>query len=445
MSGIGSAVQADAFDAAVVGAGFAGLTAARELAHAGKRVLVLEGRDRIGGRTWLTERMGLDLELGGTWVHWVQPFVWSELRRYGIGIVPSPTPQSAYWWDGRRAEQGSPDALLALLDEPNRLLTARAREIFPLPFSPLSSPALDEVDETSVQEQIARLNLSAEQRSLLESFWTLNFNGRLTQASYATALRWAAWTSGDWRINFEACASYKVAGGTRALAEAIRADTDATFELAADVRRIEMTEDGVTVRIADGREYHANDAIVTVPLHALGRIEFEPTLSETRRTAIERGQVGLGTKVWFTLEGEREHFVALGGADWTLNFFQSEYTHGGRTYVIGFGPDASAIDVGDREAVQAVLRRLVPDAVVLESTGHDWVGDPLSQETWPVHRPGFLTGSLAELQQASGRVHLAGSDLANGWSGFIDGAIESGLTAARRVLSGASQEALVLR
>lgn len=93
-------MNASRYDVIVIGAGFAGLTAARELSRAGRRVVVLEARDRIGGRTWLDERMGLDLELGGTWVHWTQPHVWAELARYGIGLTPSPEPQNASWWNG---------------------------------------------------------------------------------------------------------------------------------------------------------------------------------------------------------------------------------------------------------------------------------------------------------------------------------------------------------
>ena len=94
------------YDVIVVGAGFAGLTAARELSHAGRRVAIVEARDRIGGRTWLTQRMGLNLELGGTWVHWTQPYVWAELRRYGIGLAPSPVHEKASWWNGQEAVHG---------------------------------------------------------------------------------------------------------------------------------------------------------------------------------------------------------------------------------------------------------------------------------------------------------------------------------------------------
>ena len=64
---------------------------------------------------------------------------------------------------------------------------------------------------------------------------------------------------------------------------------------------------------------------------------------------------------------------------------------------------------------------------------HDWVADEFAGETWPMQRAGQLTESLAELQRPEGSVFLAGSDYANGWAGFIDGAIESGMQSARDV------------
>ena len=75
----------DRYDVIVVGAGFAGATAARECATRGLRTLVLEGRDRIGGRTWTkTFSDGEIVDVGGHFVHWFQPHVWAEITRYGL-------------------------------------------------------------------------------------------------------------------------------------------------------------------------------------------------------------------------------------------------------------------------------------------------------------------------------------------------------------------------
>jgi monoamine oxidase len=72
----------DAYDVVVIGAGYCGLTAARNAAIEGLRVLLLEGRDRIGGRSWSSNIGGYPFEMGGTWVHWGQSNVWREILRY---------------------------------------------------------------------------------------------------------------------------------------------------------------------------------------------------------------------------------------------------------------------------------------------------------------------------------------------------------------------------
>ena len=71
-------------DVVVIGGGFAGVTAAREATLAGASTLLLEARDRLGGRTWTHRWNDTDVELGGGWVHWHQPHVWSEITRAGL-------------------------------------------------------------------------------------------------------------------------------------------------------------------------------------------------------------------------------------------------------------------------------------------------------------------------------------------------------------------------
>src|ERR1700758_790036 len=108
----GGRARADA-DVVVIGAGFAGLVAARELGRAGLGVLVLEARDRVGGGTWADRQLGHDLELGGTWVHWVQPHTWAEMTRYGRQVTRSPAVEEAYWLGAGGARRaGTPDEVM---------------------------------------------------------------------------------------------------------------------------------------------------------------------------------------------------------------------------------------------------------------------------------------------------------------------------------------------
>lgn len=422
-----------ATDVIVIGAGFAGLTAARELTARGLTVRILEGRDRIAGRTWVENRMGRDLELGGTWVHWIQPHVWAEMTRYGIGVVAGPEFKTAYWWANGERHEGPAERVLEIIDEPNRRLLEQARELIPLPYQPLSNPAVKGVDHESISSRIDSLGLDEQARQLMRTFWSLNFNGRIENAAFTQALRWCSAASGDWMLMFEACATFKVQGGTGALAAAMLAETGDDLHLNTVVTKVEQHDDGATVTAADGTAHSARAVIVTLPLNALATVEFSPALSGGKQAAASRGQAGLGAKLWIKVKGTWDRFVAFGAEDWPINFVQSEYFDEDSTTLVAFGPDGMAVDVFDAIAAQALLEKLVPGIEVLEVTGHSWIGDGCSRSTWPMHYTGYLSQSLEEMQRPEGRVFLAGSDYASGWGGFIDGAIESGFTVSRAV------------
>jgi hypothetical protein len=103
------------------------------------------------------------------------------------------------------------------------------------------------------------------------------------------------------------------------------------------------------------------------------------------------------------------------------------------TTLIAYGPPVG-LDTADNDAVQTALRRLLPKADVLAVSGYQWNEDPYSKGTWAFYRPGQVTHGLREMQ-AEGPIFFANSDIANGWRGFVDGAIESALTAAPRFAS----------
>src|SRR5918997_2720653 len=95
------------YDVAVIGGGFAGVTAARDAELRGRRTLLLEARDRLGGRTWTAPWNGLAIEYGGGWVHWHQPHTWSEITRAGASVEVSEDADVAAWYVGAARRTGT--------------------------------------------------------------------------------------------------------------------------------------------------------------------------------------------------------------------------------------------------------------------------------------------------------------------------------------------------
>jgi monoamine oxidase len=176
-------------------------------------------------------------------------------------------------------------------------------------------------------------------------------------------------------------------------------------------------------------------AVVAVPLNTLRAVDFVPGLEPTKQSAVQQGQASRGVKLWAHVRGEPEPVFSMAPDDEPITFLVTGQTlDDGSQLVFGFGPDARRLPPGNEQAVRRAIADLLPPQARIEAvTAHDWCADEFSRGTWSVFRPGQLTGSLAALQAPHGRVVFAGSDVANGWNGFLDGAIESGLTTARLV------------
>lgn len=426
-------------DVAVIGAGFAGVTVARELAQRGHRVTVLEARDRLGGRTWMRPSpLGRELELGGTWVHWIQPFVWAEIARYGLKLVASPAPESVVISGGGKAREEPADRLFELLDDALMEFLAGSRDLLPQPydFHPLSDD-LKRLDAVSVTDRIVELNLDDDTAALLRAFWALNFNGDPEDSAYTQALRWAALSAGDWKLLFEACSTYKLVKGTRALVEAIAADAKgAEFHFDTTVSAVDDSGDIAVVTLSDGRTITARRVVVTVPIGALNSISFTPPLARDLQAVADEGQASRGIKVWARIRGEVKPFGALAAdIDSAFTFLLYEYAIDGDSLVVAFGPESGRLDATNPRAVEAELRKWRPEIEVVAVDSHDWTDDPLSRQTWPMLRPNQLNAVLSAAGGTDRAVRLLGSDYARGWAGFIDGAIESGLAGARQIIN----------
>ena len=420
-------------DVIVIGGGFAGVTAARELGNAGRSCLLLEARDRLGGRTWTSELAGVDVELGGGWIHWLQPHVWAETTRYGIEVTESPEPDRCVWLvDGER-RSGDLAEFDALLDRGVERFCAGFEDVLDHPYDPLrAAEAVESIDDLSEQDRLERLELSAEERAILSGQLATNSHSPCKSGGLVSALRWFAPAKWSNPLTQDAIARFKLKTGTRSLVEAIAGDSGAEVRLSTPVASVEQNGNGVVVTARGGEAFTASVAIVAVPLNVLSEIQFAPELSEGKRAAAAEGQASRGAKVWISVRGKLGKVYATAADNAPFSWIQSEYDLPDGQLLVGFAPDAEKLDGNDLNGVRSAIRDFFPEVEVTGTYAHDWVTDEFSLGTWGFFRPSQTSRYLRELQRPEGRMVLAGGDIANLWGGFIDGAIESGLTAARQ-------------
>jgi pseudooxynicotine oxidase len=421
------------YDVAVIGGGFAGVTAAREAALRGRSVLLLEARDRLGGRTWSADWGPTHpgrIEYGGAWVHWHQPHTWSELSRAGLAVELGDDAQVAGWYvDGDRRE-GTITERDAIARRGWDAFVDGVQTALPLPHDPLFALAqLSRFDRLTIAERVAQLELGDEEREVLVAELESLAHAPLDDAGAVSVLRWHALSGYSLALTQYTGGRVTIARGTGALLEAIARAAPVERRLGTEAVTVAQHDGRVEIETADGGGCTARAVVVAVPVNALGAIEFTPSLSEAKQAAIALGQASRGIKIFIHASGEPvwQNTIRPGHP---FGYLDTEAIFDdGTQLLIGFGVDAERCSADDLPSVQRQLDEILPGYRVLAATAHDWLADRFSGGTWAIHRPGWYEHHHAAMQTAEGRVVLAGSDIANGWAGFIDGAIESGLRA----------------
>jgi monoamine oxidase len=417
----------------VVGGGFAGVTAAREIALRGRSVLLLEARDRLGGRTWSADWNGIPIEYGGGWVHWHQPHTWSEITRAGLKVELSEDAQRAHWWVGDERREGTIAERDAIAERGWNRFVEGVGEALPNPYDPLL--ALDELvrfDLLTIAERLAELELDEEGRAVLEAELESLASAPLEDAGAVSVLRWHALSGYSLALTQYTGGRVTLAAGTGALLQAIASAAPVEARLDTPVAAVRVRGARVEVETRTGELHDGAAAVVAVPLNVLGTIEFAPALSEGKQEAIAAGQTSRGLKIFLRTRGGDVLDNAIRPRH-PFGYLDTELLLGaGEQLQIGFGIDAERCDP---RGLQRDLDEILPGYELVDATWHDWLADEYARGTWAIHPPRWYTRHHAEMRRPEGRVILAGSDLANGWAGFIDGAIESGLEAGARAVS----------
>jgi nicotine oxidoreductase len=431
------------YDVIVIGAGFAGATAARQCATAGLRTLVLEGRDRVGGRTWTSQTSeGELIEIGGTYVHWLQPHTWSEISRYGLDadIEPAvkeqpehllaPSEDGLAWYDfvkhGTHAAE-----LFDRFFEPSW-------NVVPRPFDPLyAGDVVEETDKLTIRDRLDQLNLSPVDDAYLAGVFAGESGVDVSEASFLTMLRWWSLAGHNGEAFEEALFGYKLTGGTGGLLNAIISDGASEVRFNEKVTEVVNQNDGVIVTTATGDTYSAKAAVVATTTGIWPRIKFIPPLAPEKLEAAKEGmQVPRGSKIIAIIRGESRRFYVQPRAGHPIAFMWTNHIRpGGEQLVTIFGTPALK-DATDPVEVALAVKDLLPDVEIVESVVGTYLDDDeFAAGGWPFAKPGQLTrfAPYKKFSEPEGRLVFATSDIAAGWSGFIDGAIESGLRAARNV------------
>ena len=279
----------DEQDVIVVGGGLAGLTAARELRHAGRRVLVLEGRDRLGGRAFTSQFAGNQVELGGAFVHWFQPHIFAELTRYGIGFEPPPEPTRWSYISQGQVHHSTVADLMPRVSELFERCFADARATMPLPYQPLAVPdAVAALDHLSIQDRLDQSDFTAEERDLLNPTLATSCSAPCSDGALTAMIRWFSLPGWNFGLMLDAVGIYPLR--TADLVEALAADARPEVRLSTPVAAIEQRDERVTATTRGGEAFTAPVVIVAVPLNTLAMIHFAPALASEKRAVADQGR-----------------------------------------------------------------------------------------------------------------------------------------------------------
>ena len=392
----------------VVGAGFAGLAAAEALHRNGAEVVVLEARDRVGGRVWSEDFAGGVAERGAEFVFPSDDVLHATAERLGLRLARKGTQY------GDREPRGGAPVAVANLEAAVRLLR----------------PAADATTEGSVADALASLRLEEAVREAIQA--------RVEVSSGHPADDLDASVLAETGAGFGRFDTYGVEGGNGRLAEALAAPLGAGLQLRAPVEAIQWNERSVRVHAA-GHELEADRAVVAAPATAVSRIRFESPLPEAKTRALAAVRYGQAAKLHVVLRENAPPSAILAVPDRYWSYTQ--LTADGRpgpllTAFAGTTGALESLRVADGPAHWlARARELRPDLQleeehVLLTTWHD---DPWTHGAYSARSRTSPLDS-AELARPVGALAFAGEHTAGELHGLMEGALRSGLRAAADIL-----------
>ncbi|KAK2141631.1 hypothetical protein LSH36_1064g00049 [Paralvinella palmiformis] len=450
--------QSKEVDVIIVGAGLSGLSAAKRLREHGVSVLVLEARDRVGGRTYTKELEDCGwLDVGASYVGPMQTNILGLASEMGVKTYKvSSKGLYVFFFKGKALkypDQWPHSNPIVWLDCNNmiRELDHMSEEV-PVE-QPWTAPKAQLWDHMTAQQWLESVCWT---RAAME--WGRQFvHSVITVEPWEVSLLWLLWyvnsaggVDSIWELE-DAAQDSKFVGGSQQISKKLAERFEGSIKLNSPVVDIVQSEGWANVVTKNGNQYKCSYVIVAIPPWLQAQIHYEPPLSANKRQLLQKMPMGscIKTQTYYKEAFWKEkgfNGVTATVDDTMLVGDTIDDTHDDSKYpaLTGFIMASMAHTANRMTKEERERRTLECYSKYFDSTEalkpihyeeFNWMEEAYTGGCFTsVCAPGVLTKFTSEIRSPHGRVMFAGSETATYWCGYMDGAVSAGMRAAGEVL-----------